>query len=108
MEVSIAQKGNKMYSLGWALQESASLVFTKIHLIMTFFFPLFLCCLSHPVVHLKWEPGEGVLLLQVSLKVKQIRVILGRWMVQRVGWHHPGVPLGLKVLFEGSGRAGCW
>lgn len=39
MEVSIAQKGNKMYSLGWALQESASLVFTKIHLIMTLFFP---------------------------------------------------------------------
>jgi len=35
-------------------------------------------------------------------------MILGRRLVQRVGWHHPGVPLQLKVLFEGSGRAGCW
>lgn len=41
MEVSIAQKGNETYSLGWALQESASLVFTKMHLIMTLFFPSF-------------------------------------------------------------------
>lgn len=38
MEVGIAQKGNKTYSLRWTLQELDSLVFTKMYHIMTFFF----------------------------------------------------------------------
>ena len=42
MEVGIAQKGSKMYSLGWALQESDSLVFTKMPYITTYFFFFFM------------------------------------------------------------------
>lgn len=70
MEVGIAQKVNKTHSLGWALQESDSLVFTKMHCIMTCFFFSFLCCLSPSVVDLEWELGKGALLLRVSLKMK--------------------------------------
>lgn len=61
MEVGIAPKGKKTYSLRWALQDSDSLVYIKMHHIMTFF--PFLCCLSYSVVDLKWEFGEGALLL---------------------------------------------
>lgn len=69
MEAGIAQKTNNMYSLGWALQESDSLVFTKMHRNMTYHFS-FLYCFSCSVGDLEWELGEDALLLQVSLKVK--------------------------------------
>lgn len=38
VELAIAQKGNKVHSLGWALQDSDSLVFAKMHQIIVFFF----------------------------------------------------------------------